>query len=127
MVQTGNLLIVGGHIPIDAQGNIVRGKLGRDLDVAAGQTAARLAALSALASVRAELGSLDRVARIVSLRGVVNSAPQFTEHTQVINGASDVLVEVFGDRGKHARLAIGVNSLPTDLALELEMMVELAR
>jgi enamine deaminase RidA (YjgF/YER057c/UK114 family) len=124
-VRTGDLLILGGHIPISADGEIVLGKLGDDLDVAAGRRAARFAALSALATIRSELGTLDRVGRIVSLRGVVNSTPGFFEHTQVIDGASECLVEVFGDRGRHARLAVGVSSLPANLALEIELIAEI--
>src|SRR5436190_9440078 len=93
--RTGQLLVLGGHIPIDAGGGIVLGKLGADLDVEAGRAAARLAALSALATLRHELGSLDEVGRIVSVRGVVNATSDFTGHTQVIDGASEVFVEVF--------------------------------
>ena len=125
-VRTGNLLVLGGHIPIAADGQVVLGKLGQDLDVAAGQRAARLAALSALATIRAELGTLDRVSRIVSVRGVVNATPDFQQHTQVVNGASECLVEVFGERGRHARLAVGVSSLPANLALEIELIAEIA-
>jgi enamine deaminase RidA (YjgF/YER057c/UK114 family) len=123
-VRTGGLLVLAGHIPIGADHQVVLGKLGDDLDVEAGRAAARLAALSALATLRSELGSLDRVARIVSLRGVVNATPDFTGHTQVIDGASDVFVAVFGENGRHARLAVGVSSLPANLALEIELLVE---
>jgi enamine deaminase RidA (YjgF/YER057c/UK114 family) len=120
-VRTGNLLVLGGHIPVGTD-HVVLGKLGEDLDVDAGRAAARLAALSALATLRAELGSLDRVVRIVSLRGVVNATPDFMAHTQVIDGASEVLEQVFGER--HARLAVGVSSLPANLALEIELIAE---
>ena len=123
-VRTGNLLVLGGHIPWDPPDRLVLGKLGADLDVAAGRAAARLAALSALSSIRHELGTLDAVRRIVSLRGVVNSTPDFAAHTQVIDAASDVFVDVFGDAGRHARLAVGVASLPVNLALEIELLVE---
>jgi enamine deaminase RidA (YjgF/YER057c/UK114 family) len=125
-VRTGNLLVLGGHIPIDAQNTVVFGKLGADLDLEDGRRAARLAALSALSSIRETLGSLDAVARIVSLRGVVNATPDFMAHTQVVDAASDVFVEVFGDAGRHARLAVGVSSLPVNLALEIELLVEVA-
>jgi enamine deaminase RidA (YjgF/YER057c/UK114 family) len=124
-VRTGDLLFLAGHIPIGADQQVVLGKLGDDLDLDAGRRAARLAALSALATLRDELGSLDRVTRIVSLRGVVNATPDFAGHTQVIDGASDVFVDVFGDRGKHARLAVGVSSLPVNLALEIELIAEI--
>jgi enamine deaminase RidA (YjgF/YER057c/UK114 family) len=105
----------------------MQGKLGAELDVEAGQRAARLAALSALSTMQVELGSLDRVVRMVSLRGLVNSTPEFQGHTQVIDGASDLLVEIFGDQGQHARLAVGVSSLPADLPLEIELLVEVSR
>jgi len=104
---------------------VVLGKLGADLTIDDGRAAARLAAISALNTLRHELGTLDAVRRIVSLRGVVNATPDFTAHTQVIDGASDVFVEVFGDAGHHARLAVGVSSLPANLALEIELLVEL--
>lgn len=123
-VRTGNLLVLGGHIPIGVDQQIVCGKLGAELDVELGRRAAHLAALSALATLRAELGSLDRIAQIVSVRGVVNATPDFAAHTQVIDGASEVFVQVFGDRGRHARLAVGVTSLPANLALEIEVLVE---
>lgn len=125
-VRTGSLLFVGGHFPIRSDGSIVQGKLGAELDVDAGYRAARLAALSALATIRAELGSLDHVNRIVRLHGLVNSTPDFMQHTQVINGASDLFVAVFGDRGLHARLAVGMSSLPFNLALEIELVAEIA-
>ncbi len=123
-IRTGNLLMIGGHIPIGADQQVIFGKLGADLDVADGRRAARLAALSALGTLRAELESLDQVVRIVSLRGVVNATPEFTGHTQVIDAASDVFVHVFGERGRHARIAVGVSSLPANLALEIELLVE---
>ncbi|KAA8886217.1 RidA family protein [Nocardia colli] len=123
-VRTGSLLVLGGHIPITVDGQLIVGRLGEDLDVAAGRAAARLAALSALATLRHELGSLDRVRQIVSVRGVVNATPDFAQHTQVIDGASEVFVQVFGDCGRHARLAVGVASLPADLALEIELLAE---
>jgi enamine deaminase RidA (YjgF/YER057c/UK114 family) len=124
-VRTGNLLVLGGHVPVGAD-QIVLGKLGDDLEVDEGRAAARLAALSALATLRAELGSLDRVAQVVSVRGVVNATSDFTAHTQVIDGASEVFVQVFGERGQHARLAVGVSSLPANLALEIELLVEVS-
>ncbi len=123
-VRTGDLLVLGGHIPWDPPDRVVLGKLGDALDVGAGRAAARLAAISALSTLRHELGSLDAVRQIVSLRGVVNATPDFVAHTQVIDGASDVLIDVFGGAGRHARLAVGVSSLPVDLALEIELLVE---
>ena len=126
-VRTGDLLILGGHVPFNPPQTIVFGNLGADLDVDAGREAARFAAVSALATIRSELGSLDAVKRILLVRGVVNAAPDFIGHTQVIDGASEVFVEVFGDAGRHARLAVGVSSLPANIALEIEVTVEVAR
>ena len=126
-VRTGDLLILGGHIPFSTPQTIVFGKLGADLDVDAGREAARFAAIAALATIRSELGTLDAVKRIVLVRGVVNAAPDFIGHTQVIDGASEVFVNVFGDAGRHARLAVGVSSLPANIALEIEATVEVAR
>jgi len=126
-VRTGDLLILGGHIPFSPPQTIVFGKLGADLDVDAGREAARLAAITALATIRSELGSLDAVKRIILVRGVVNATADFIGHTQVIDGASEVFVNVFGDAGRHARLAVGVSSLPANIALEIEATVEVAR
>ena len=105
----------------------MHGKLGADLDVEAGRRAARFAAISALATIRSALGTLDAVKQIVSVRGVVNATPDFMSHTQVIDGASAVFVDVFGDAGRHARLAVGVSSLPANLALEIELTIEVVR
>lgn len=126
-VRTGDLLILGGHIPFNPPETLVLGKLGADLDVAAGRLAARFAAINALATLRSVLGTLDAVTQIVSVRGVVNAVPDFIGHTQVIDGASEVFVDVFGERGRHARLAVGVSSLPVNLALEIELTAEVAR
>lgn len=120
-VRAGALLILGGHIPFSPPETLVLGKLGADLDIEAGRRAARFAAVSALATIRSMLGTLDAVRQVVSLRGVVNATPDFTGHTQVIDGASEVFVDVFGDSGRHARLAVGVASLPANLALEIEL------
>lgn len=126
-VRTGDLLILGGHIPFSPPETLVLGKLGADLDIEAGRQAARFAAISALATIRSLLGTLDAVQRIVSLRGVVNAVPDFVSHTQIIDGASEVFVDVFGESGRHARLAVGVASLPANLALEIELTIEVAR
>jgi enamine deaminase RidA (YjgF/YER057c/UK114 family) len=123
-VRTGPLVFLSGHVPFRADGSVVMGKLGRDLDAAAGYEAARLAGLGALATLAHELGSLDRVRRLVRVLGVVNATAEFGEHTSVVNGASDLFVEVFGDAGRHARLAVGVASLPFDIALEIEVVAE---
>ncbi|MBA2626302.1 MAG: RidA family protein [Acidimicrobiia bacterium] len=122
-VRTGSLVFTSGHVPHHADG-IVTGKLGEALDVEDGYVAADLAARSVLATLRHELGDLDRVVRVVSVLGTVNATPSFVEHTAVVNGASDLFVKVFGDLGQHARLAVGVSSLPADLALEIQAVVE---
>jgi enamine deaminase RidA (YjgF/YER057c/UK114 family) len=118
-VQTGNLLFVSGHIS-----TTLRGKLGRDVTREQGYEAARQIALDLLGSVHDALGDLDRVKRLVKLLGLVNSTEAFTEQPFVINGASDLLVEVFGTQGQHARSAIGVAQLPANAAVEIEMIVE---
>lgn len=119
----GGLLHTAGHIPLGADGTLIVGRLGETLDVADGVRAARLAALSVLATVRAELGSLQRVDRFLRVYGVVNAVPDFADHTAVIDGASDVFIGVFGERGEHARLAVGVSSLPAGIAVEVEATI----
>ncbi len=123
-VRTGQLIFLAGHVPFRSDGSLVVGRLGQDLDADAGYEAARLAALGMLATLRHELGSLDAVRRIVKVNGVVNATPEFFEHTKVINGASDLLVEVFGEAGQHARLAVGYASLPFNISLEVELIAE---
>ena len=117
------VLHTAGHIPLGVDGTLVLGRLGDTLTVDEGRHAARLAALSLLATVRDELGSLERVDRFVRVYGVVNASPDFTDHTAVIDAASDVFVQVFGERGEHARLAVGVSSLPAGLAVEVEAII----
>ena len=124
-VQSGSLLFLAGHVPIRADGSVVLGKLGAELTTADGVEAARAAALGALVTITHALGTLDRVARIARVLGVVNATPDFTEHTHVVNGASDMFGAVFGDAGAHARLAIGVASLPWNIALEIEVTLEI--
>lgn len=125
-VRSANMLFLSGHAPFRADGSVMLGKLGQELDIAAGQEAARAAALNAVATMRDELGTLDAVRRIVRLYGVINATLDFTGHTQVMNGASDVLIEIFGDAGRHARLAVGMSSLPFNIALEVELTLEVA-
>lgn len=122
IVHSG-VLYTAGHIPLGADGTLVMGKLGDTLTVADGVHAARLAALSLLATVQDELGSLDRVERFIRVYGVVNAVSDFVDHTAVIDGASQVFTQVFGERGEHARLAVGVASLPADIALEVEATI----
>jgi enamine deaminase RidA (YjgF/YER057c/UK114 family) len=118
--RSGDLLFVGGHGPTSASG-VVRGEVGGSLSAAQGKDAARLTALSLLATVREELGSLDRVRQVVKVFGMVNCAPGFNRTPEVIDGCSDLLVAVFGDTGRHTRSAVGMAELPFDIALILEV------
>ena len=122
----GNLLFVSGQISKAADGTLAAGALGRDLDVAAGQAAARHSALNVLAQAKAALGSLDRIGQVVRLTGFVNAAPGFTDHPAVINGASDLMVEVLGEAGRHTRAAVGVSSLPLNAAVEVDAIIAIA-
>ncbi|KAA9356545.1 RidA family protein [Larkinella humicola] len=123
-VRTGNLVFLSGHVSNRADGTGIKGKLGKDLTVEQGYEAAKLSAIGLLSSLKAEIGDLNKVKRIVKVLGMVNSAPDFTDHPKVVNGCSDLLVNVFGDKGKHARSAVGVAALPSDYAVEVEMIVE---
>lgn len=123
-VRTGNLVFLSGHGPYRSDGTLVTGKLGGDLTIAEGYEAARLTGIGLLSSLKAEIGDLGRVRRIVKVLGMVNSDPAFTDQPKVINGCSDLLVEVFGERGRHARAAVGMASLPVGIAVEIEMVVE---
>ncbi len=123
-VRTGNLVFLSGHGPFQ-DGQLIRGKLGADLDVDAGYQAARAVMVQLLASLRAEIGSLDRVSRVVKLLCMVNCTPDFDQHPGVANGASDLLVELFGETGRHARSAVGMQSLPLGMSVEIEMIVEI--
>ncbi len=124
-VTSGNLVFVSGHGTYAAGEYRHIGKVDSQIPVEEARQAARLVILNALASLRAEIGSLDRVTRIVKLLGMVNSDPDFMRQPEVINGASDLLVEVFGDRGRHARSAVGMAALPLGIAVEIEMIVEI--
>ena len=127
LVRTGNLLFVSGHGPgiiTDGKLSFIQGKLGKDLDVKQGYDAARQVMLNILQSVKQELGDLDKVKRVVKLLGFVNCTPDFPDQPKVINGASDLLVELFGERGRHARSAVGMQQLPFGIAVEIEMVVE---
>lgn len=123
-VRTGRLVFLSGHGPLRPEGGLVTGRLGDGLSVEEGAEAARLTAVACLASLRAETGSLDRVTRIVKLLCLVHCTPDFGRHPLVANGASDLLVDVFGERGRHARSAVGAVSLPFGMATEIEMVVE---
>ncbi|WP_322817712.1 RidA family protein [Tepidiforma sp.] len=125
-VRSGSHLYVSGQVPraADGSGVAATGKLGQDVTVEAGAALARVCALQALAIVRAELGSLDRVVRVVRVAGYVASAPGFTQHPAVVNGASQLLLDVFGEAGRHARIAIGVAELPAGVPVEVEFLFE---
>lgn len=122
-VQTGKLLFLSGHLP-KRDGKVWTGQLGTDMDTATGKQAARAIAIDLMGTLQAAVGDLERVRRIVKLLGLVNSAPTFTEHHLVINGASELLAEVFGERGAHARSAFGVAQLPLGAAVEIELIAE---
>ncbi len=125
-VLEGNLLFVAGQVPLGADGKLAYvGKVGKDMDEQQGYQAARLCAINGLAQVNAATGSLEKVKRILSVRGFVNCSDDFTNQPEVINGASDLLVEIFGDKGRHARAAVGANALPRGVTTEVEMVVAL--
>ncbi|MEO1051560.1 MAG: RidA family protein [Bacteroidota bacterium] len=123
-VRTGNLIFLSGHGPDEPGKGYVKGKLGKDLTIEEGQRAARLTAISLLSTLKAEIGDLSKVKRIVKVLGMVNCTPDFEDQPKVINGFSDLMVEVFGDKGRHARSAVGMGSLPSNIAVEIEMIVE---
>ena len=124
-VRSGNLLYLAGKGPTLEDGTYITGKVGQDLSVEEGYKAARLTAIMQLAVLKHELGDLNRVVRIVKVLGMVNATPEFTEHSQVMNGYSDLMVDVFGEKGKHARSSVGMCSLPFNIAVEVEMIVEI--
>lgn len=125
IVQTGNLLFLAGKGPSLPEGGYITGKLGRDLTIEEGYEAARLTGINQLAVLRDFLGSLNKVKRVVKVLGMVNATDDFTKHPEVINGFSDLMVELFGSKGKHARAAVGMASLPRNIAVEIEMIVEI--
>ena len=122
-VQSGDLLFVSGQIAAGPDG-LIRGRLGDGMDVAQGAQAARACGLSLLAQARAAAGSLDRIARVVKLTGFVASTPDFTDQPEVVNGCSDLMVEVFGDKGRHARAAVSAPALPRGVAVEIEAIFQ---
>jgi enamine deaminase RidA (YjgF/YER057c/UK114 family) len=126
-VRTGNLLVVSGQVCFGADGKLVaKGRLGDGVSIEDGQKAARACAVNLLAQVKAALGDLDKVVRVVRLGGFINSAPGFPDGPKVMNGASDVMVAVFGEKGKHARSTVGVAALPADAAVEVEGQFEVS-
>ena len=126
-VRSGNLLFVSGQVCFDPHGKLIaKGKLGAGVTIEQGQAAARGCAINLLAQVKAALGDLDKVVRVVRLGGFVNSAPDFLDGPKVLNGASDLMVAVFADKGRHARTTVGVASLPADAAVEVEGTFEVS-
>ncbi len=123
-VRSGNLVFLSGHGPFTEDGTLITGKVGSDSTLDQGYEAARRVAIGLLGSLKAEIGDLDKVKRVVKLLGMVNCTSGFTDQPKVINGASDLIVGVFGDKGKHARSAVGMNALPMDISVEIEMIVE---
>jgi len=123
-VRTGNLLFVAGHGPTKADGTNITGKVGKDLTTEQGYDAARQTAIAILSTLKAELGDLNKVKRIVKVLGMVNCTENFTDQPKVINGFSDLMVSVFGEKGKHARSAVGMYALPMNISVEVELIVE---
>ncbi len=124
--RIGNMVYLAGHGPDKPDGGQVIGKLGGDLTLEEGIEAARFTGISLLSSLKAEIGDLNKVKNIVRAQGMVNADPSFMQHSQVINGYSDLMVAVFGEKGKHARAAIGMSSLPNNIAVEIDMIVEIS-
>jgi enamine deaminase RidA (YjgF/YER057c/UK114 family) len=124
-VRTGNLLYLAGHGPTKADGSNIIGKVGKDLTIEQGYDAARQTGVSILSTLKAELGDLNKVKRIVKVLGMVNCTETFGDQPKVINGFSDLMVAVFGEKGKHVRSAVGMYALPMGMAVEIEIIVEL--
>lgn len=125
-VRSGNLVFMSGAGPEKSDGEYVTGKLGDDLTVEEGYEAARLTAIVILSALKDQVGDLNKVERIVKVKGMVNAVPSFTQHPAVINGFSDLMVEIFEERGKHARAAVGMGSLPMNIPCEIEMIVQVS-
>ena len=125
VVITNKMAFVSGQIPIQDGKVVFTGKVSKDISVEEAQKAARLCVINGLAQLKAELGSLDKISKIVRVSGFVNSLPEFTDQPKVINGASDLLYEIFGEKGRHARIAVGVASLPLNSAVEVDLVAEI--
>ena len=123
-VRSGNMIYLAGHLPKREDGSVVIGKLGKNLKTEEGYEAARLTAIALISTLKSELGELERVKRIVKVSGMVNATPDYTDHSKVINGCSDLLVDVFGEKGRHARVACGYSSLPLGAAVEIDLIIE---
>ena len=125
VVRTGNLVFVSGQIPIKDGKILYSGKVTKDLSIEDAQKGARLCAINGLAQLNSEFGNLEKISKIVRVSGFVNSPPEFTEQPKVINGASDLLFEIFEEKGQHTRVAVGVSSLPLNSAVEIDLIVEI--
>jgi len=125
MVRVGNLVFLSGKGPLQADGKYITGKIGGNLTTEEGYQAAKLTAINQLAILKQAFGSLDKIKRIVKVNGYVNTDDSFTEQSKVMNGFSDLLIEVFGEQGRHARTSVGVFTLPQNMAVEAEMIVEM--
>ncbi len=123
-VRSGNLVFLAGHGPLKADGTWMQGKVGRDIDIEEGKKAPRLTGINMLSSLKAEIGDLNKVTRVVKVLGMVNSDESFTDQPKVMNGFSDLMVSVFGENGRHARAAVGMAQLPFGIPIEIEMIVE---
>jgi enamine deaminase RidA (YjgF/YER057c/UK114 family) len=126
-VRVGNLIYLAGKGPTKPDGTNITGKVGKDLTIEQGYDAARLTAINHLAVLKAELGSLNKVKRIVKVLGMVNCTEDFKDQPKVVNGYSDLMVEIFGEKGKHARSAVGMYALPSNIAVEVEVIVEVEK
>ena len=124
-VQTGTLVFTSGHGPVSVSGELEKGQLGTDMTIEEGYQSARLVGLGLISTLKDALGDLDRIKKIVKVVGFVNSTPDFLDHPKVVNGVSDLFVEVFGEKGKHARSAVGMVQLPGGIPVEGEVIVEI--
>ncbi|RYZ57061.1 MAG: RidA family protein [Chitinophagaceae bacterium] len=124
VVKTGNLLFLSGKGPQQANGEYIKGKLGKDLSTQQGYEAAKLVGILQLAAIKGAVGDLSKIRRIVKVNGFVNSEPNYYDHPKVINGFSDLMIAVFGEKGRHARTSLGVAALPLNMAVEIEVVVE---
>ncbi|NND34800.1 MAG: RidA family protein [Saprospiraceae bacterium] len=124
-VRVGNIVYLSGHGPQKQDGEYMRGKVGSEFNLEEAQAAARLTGIRLLEALKEEIGNLNKVKRIVKVLGMVNAIPTWDQHSQVINGFSELMVEAFGENGRHARSAIGLGSLPMNIPVEIEMIVEL--
>lgn len=123
-VRTGNLIFISGQGPAKADGTYIIGKVGKDLTIEQGYAAAKQTAIGVLSTLKAEIGDFNKIKRVVKVNGWVNCTPEFIDQPKVVNGFSDLMVAVFGEKGKHARAAMGVNSLPNGMPIEVEVIVE---